>query len=302
MLLVEYLESDLTFDPSRRANKVILNNLLQKDATLLHSSYSQLTSTPQLVSTPSFQTPDTTRSEPLDNAEEPSSEEIDVVEQVYGTSERLTWMDEVDLIEPPAAAPLKNRDLEAAAWSTTRGSINGMDGVPPENRVKHTVEDLSLEEYAERMNTAAAMLAQLNLALSADPNAPHRGAGGPATQPPPTGASWWPSMGLGAPAESPTNSDAKPPLVRPTPGTKPQRADAEAIKKRIMQEMDLLEEERMRRMRVGENEISMTMASKASAGETDEDIIRKELKRDDPSAAIFRENWQEKKVLLRSLH
>ncbi len=155
------------------------------------------------------------------------------------------------------------------------------------------------------MNTAAAMLAQLNAALSMDNAASRRGVGNPASYPSVAASHWpWSSIGWNVAQPTPANTDSsiglepRPVPVPPTTGARLQRADAEAIRNRIMHEMDLLEEERMRRMRVGENELSMMTRAKASLGqsETDDDIIRKELKRDDPSAAIFSEDWQDKQV------
>jgi phosphatidylinositol 4-kinase len=74
--------------------------------------------------------------------------------------------------------------------------------------------------------------------------------------------------------------------------------DAAAIRDRIMQEMLALEEERMDRMR--EYRVSRGVMRvgdvKGSNTAEDENIIRKELDKADPSAAVFSESWSAKKV------
>lgn len=78
------------------------------------------------------------------------------------------------------------------------------------------------------------------------------------------------------------------------------RAEAAAIRNRIMNEMLALEEERMERMKGSEGEAMMSNSdisgSKKSA--EDEGIIRRELNKVDPSAVVFSESWGAKKVCL----
>ncbi len=68
-------------------------------------------------------------------------EEIDVVEQVYGTSERLSWIDDTDLFDPPLSTAAKNRDIDVMAWSTTATASKGQPDVPFQEttRVKRSV-------------------------------------------------------------------------------------------------------------------------------------------------------------------
>lgn len=66
-----------------------------------------------------------------------------------------------------------------------------------------------------------------------------------------------------------------------------------------MKEMNSLEEERMERMRGNDDDIVMRSSSAASGSlktMEDENIIRKELNKADPSAVVFSESWSTKKV------
>lgn len=76
------------------------------------------------------------------------------------------------------------------------------------------------------------------------------------------------------------------------------RAEAAAIRDRIMKEMLSLEEERMERMKGTEGEAMMrsNVASGSSKTAEDEGIIRRELNKVDPSAVVFSESWTTKKV------
>lgn len=80
--------------------------------------------------------------------------------------------------------------------------------------------------------------------------------------------------------------------------TKLPRAEASAIRDRIMQEMLALEEERMERMKGSEGDVMMrsTVVSGTSKTAEDEGIIRRELNKVDPSAVVFSESWISKKV------
>ena len=76
------------------------------------------------------------------------------------------------------------------------------------------------------------------------------------------------------------------------------RAEASAIRDRIMKEMLFLEEERMERMKGSEGDIMLrnTIISGSSKSPEDEGIIRRELNKVDPSAVVFSESWATKKV------
>lgn len=86
---------------------------------------------------------------------------------------------------------------------------------------------------------------------------------------------------------------------QPVPGRmRLPRAEASAIRERIMKEMLALEEERVERMKGSEGEAMMrsSVMSGSSKSVEDEGIIRRELNKVDPSAVIFSESWAAKKV------
>jgi len=86
----------------------------------------------------------------------------------------------------------------------------------------------------------------------------------------------------------------------PTPLTRMrvQHAEAAAIRDRIMQEMLTLEEERMARMREGEFGFESGSSVGMKTAE-DEGIIKRELRKADPSAVVFSESWVAKKSRIR---
>ena len=81
------------------------------------------------------------------------------------------------------------------------------------------------------------------------------------------------------------------------------RAEAAVIRDRIMNEMLALEEERMERMKGSGSEamISNSDIRGAMKSAEDEDIIRQELNKVDPSAVVFSESWGAKKVCLSNI-
>ncbi|THG99765.1 hypothetical protein EW026_g2636 [Hermanssonia centrifuga] len=114
-------------------------------------------------------------------------EEIDLVEQLYGAENSLRSRS-IDISEsivlPPAP---KNRELDMAAWSRSSSMLpspiveNEMSKRIPApdlsrstsgqgSQTPNTTRVLSLDEYSERMRTAAVMLAQLNANLLANYN------------------------------------------------------------------------------------------------------------------------------------
>ncbi|XP_006458116.1 hypothetical protein AGABI2DRAFT_199389 [Agaricus bisporus var. bisporus H97] len=311
---------------------------LTVDTDIPHSSL------PIPVPYESFPPPDTLRSAESDNPEE----EIDLVEQLYGAEQPLRSAN-LDLAEsivlPPAP---KNRDLDMAAWSSTanvddtgtprrnsaprtpigNGNADSSDKstLPPIGQVNGAYGVLSLDEYFERMRTAAIMLAQLNANLVRDQAATTY------SSPPgslsstaqdvssPSSSSsmtaWIPGSGwlMGS---SPLTSDAS----QPSPSgaaqgrMRLQHAQAQQIRDRIMKEMLALEEERMERMKENgsgfENGISWNRAGLgirgvdlgSASGENsveDEGIIRRELNKADPSAVVFSESWATKKSRIKA--
>lgn len=294
-------------------------------------------------------------------------EEIDLVEQLYGPEESLRSRN-IDLSDsivlPPA---LKNKDLDIAAWSrsssipptpaleqgapfvanissaatlTPNHIQRSFSSQPPSPNPEATSpmpggKALSLDDYSERMRTAAVMLAQLNASLVWDANPPtapnlNPMAGsmpGSIIQPSESSSgplSWlpvtnWLSITPPSPigvshGAVPSGSGPVHPSLAPNPpqGHAPgaprmklQPAEAAAIRDRIMKEMLALEEERMERMlenkdgEGGSGSGGGGMIGGAVNTAEDEGIIRRELNKVDPSAVVFSESWAAKKSRVR---
>lgn len=244
-------------------------------------------------------------------------EEIDLVEQVYGADPPLR-AHTADLSEsivlPPAP---KNKELDMAAWSrqssqtpsipttdafSTHVTTPSLSWTPSQsshhsfsesspnspnatNRADD-VSALSLDDYSERMRTAAIMLAQLNASLMREQaNGSHSKPSGSTQQRPDssTVSSFSPTI---------STSDQRMKVL--------QNTEAAAIKDRIMKEMIALEEQRMQRMRENweDDNVMRLDVSGSSKSAEDETIIRRELNRVDPSAVVFSESWVAKKVCI----
>lgn len=241
-------------------------------------------------------------------------EEMDLVEQLYGPNEsiRSRPMDlSESLVRPPAP---KNRDLDLVAWSRSSStpvtafptdlSSHNIDAMPTSlqssfppstdllvSSATNGGDDLTLDDYSERMRTAAVMLAQLNANLARETAR----AGDSSPQPP---RRWLPGPPAEG-AESSSSNFASAPEHQPSTRLRLQYAEATAIRERIMKEMLSLEEQRMQRMKEGGSPgeiLKLGMGSPNSA--EDESIIRKELNKADPSAIVFSESWANKKVRL----
>ncbi|KAG6887218.1 hypothetical protein C0992_013349 [Termitomyces sp. T32_za158] len=246
-------------------------------------------------------------------------EEIDLVEQVYGADQPLRAQS-ADLSEsivlPPAP---KNKELDMAAWSRPSSqtpSIPTTDTFPtyvttppsvswtPSHSSHHSSYEsspnspnapnsadnpstLSLDDYSERMRTAAIMLAQLNASLMREQaNGSHSGPSGSTQQRP--GSS--PLLNF---SSATSTSDQRMKVL--------QHTEAAAIRDRIMKEMIALEEQRMQRMQENweDNGIMRLDISGSSKSAEDETIIRRELNKVDPSAVVFSESWAAKKSRIR---
>lgn len=269
-------------------------------------------------------------------------EEMDLVEQVLaGQSLRGP----IDLSESIVLPPTpKNRELELAAWS--RGSplpsspeveqsaalvsvTSSRSTLPPttpylsdspSTSASGREHVLSLDDYSERMRTAAIMLTQLNASLVRETITPlskpmghgadtARGAVQDISSSSSGTLSWLPGsswLGVGTPDgisssithpslggnSRPQDTTSSAPITR----MRVQHAEATAIRDRIMQEMLALEEERMARMREGEIGFEGSGSSGGMKTAEDEEIIRRELSKVDPSAVVFSESWIAKKV------
>jgi phosphatidylinositol 4-kinase B len=255
---------------------------------------------------------------PSSPAEE--DEEIDLVEQVYGEDDVLR-PHEIDLSESIVLPPQpKNKELDNLTWSSTPAtpifldepssrrpgpsrtlsssiverSQTNSEALPPS-----TARVLSLDEYSERMRTAAVMLAQLNSNLT--PAGPVPGTTAPESTSP---LRWLPGGNwLTVTPPHPEASQSEPSASSHT-GSSPMRmrlapVEAQAIRNRIMNEMLALEEERMERMRenrVGEGVLKIGDVGGNMKSAEDEGIIRRELSKADPSAVVVGESWAAKKV------
>ena len=239
-------------------------------------------------------------------------DEMDLVEQLYGPNESIRSRPmnlSESVVRPPAP---KNRDLDLVAWSRSSSTpttpfpvdlaSHNIDAMPtslqssfPQNTdlLKSSTanggDDLTLDDYSERMRTAAVMLAQLNASLVGE--IAH--ASDNSSQPPRRWLSGPPAEG----AEPSGSNPAQAPEHQPSKRLRLQYAEAKAIRERIMKEMMSLEEQRMKRMKEGGGSGGMVEFGMGSSNSAeDESIIRKELNKADPSAIVFSESWTNKKV------
>ncbi|KAF8163315.1 kinase-like domain-containing protein [Crassisporium funariophilum] len=244
-------------------------------------------------------------------------EEIDLVEQLYGNDQplRSRMLDiEESIVIPPTP---KNRELDMVAWARSspvlslhaqdeprsrvtpltshfrRQSSSRIHQISPSPSQTSTIDSehstmLSMDEYSERMRTAAIMLAQLNADHGREPvPMPHKSNG-----PPRMDNTSDRSNRAGGSGEilQPMHSRMKLP-----------RGEAAAIRDRIMKEMLALEEERMERMKGSEGDAMMRSSDVSGSMKSaeDEGIIRRELNKVDPSAVVFSESWSAKKSRIR---
>jgi phosphatidylinositol 4-kinase len=369
LLHVEVLHDDLDFDPDRRQNRESLKKLVVQedtrrrkfassrsfalsDSSRDHSigaredatASSSTPATPGLSSddpmalaestgsntaapppAPEVATAQVPLSSPL-RAEyavpEDDGEEVDLTEQAFGSDlaafgeEREAGSsDEDDLTA-------MNRDHDTAAWTSARGA---------KQKAEQAAAQFSLDEYSERMRTAAVMLAQLNQSTNAaahpivahNPNVSATAQGGWSSWL--TGTSW---AGVVAPTKSeagqgsagitaPVTGSTAPAAPRASTsgavsegmaqalaagapgGAKVLHADTEAIRRRIMQEMMALEEERMERMNAAGRHVGRGRR-RTNEPDEDEETVMRAVNKDDPSAAMFRESWAMKKARIRA--
>ncbi|KAJ9121523.1 hypothetical protein QFC22_002141 [Naganishia vaughanmartiniae] len=280
-------------------------------------------------------------------------EEVDLVEQLFGSnfsihtqppdlaqsiplplgpqnklSDAVTWSKgsttpglAISATASPASSPLPRAETpplpspetseEPAETQATLPKSDPLSGASDKNAPRPVI---TLEDYSERMRTAAVMLAQLNASMMSD-----RTTGAP--EPTNTGGAlgWITGSGVnGAPS-----IQGEPAPVHPAHlGASRLRlapAEATAIRDRIMAEMMSLEEERVSRMTAEPD--GYTVQPSASDGKTaeDESIIRRELNKADPSgksqlgpavcrlpkslphpAVVFKESWSAKKSRIRA--
>ena len=157
-------------------------------------------------------------------------------------------------------------------------------------------EPLTLEDYSNRMEAAAVMLAQLNANLVREPvTEAFR-----STEVSSGTKSWIPGSGwmIGT---SPVTNTPSPEAGIATSAVRMrlQPSEAAAIRERIMQEMMALEEERMSRTRTDFDGWSQKAGYTRGKTVEDEGIVRRELNKADPSATILQESYERKKARIR---
>jgi phosphatidylinositol 4-kinase len=265
-------------------------------------------------------------------------EEIDLIEQLYGDQEPLRSRP-LDLSDSIVLRPTpKNKDLDLAAWSRSTSQpttppveqsspglvmspsdhqrSNSRGHATPQQIVQtrsNPTQNLTLEDYSERMRTAAVMLSQLNASLVPEQTPP----GSVTQERPPTVTVGPPKWLSGSPwftivaPQSPTVREGGPlhpslaGVSQEQPTSQSQRvklqpSEASAIRDRIMDEMLALEEERMQRMRENRDSHSaLRIGVPMKNTMEDEGIIRRELNKVDPSAVVFSESWAAKKSRVR---
>ncbi|CAK5277685.1 unnamed protein product [Mycena citricolor] len=295
LLLIELLSNDLDFDPVKRGNKEVLKKIVVKEHERKGASadlipFNGRMKVEEITIPPE---PDT-----LVTVVTPSDEEeMDLVEQLYGADQSLRSQ-AMDLSDSIVVLPaLKNKDLDMAAWSrpmppspSTNEHVRSISRSasqhsPPDSSAPHVI---SLDDYSERMRTAAIMLAQLNANLThhsvthipVDVTVPLRWL---------PGSAWLTS--------APENNGAADGQAGGR--MRLQYAEATAIRERIMKEMMDLEEERMARMKEIREDRAAVGESVAMKSVEDEGIIIRELDKADPSAAVFSESWIAKKSRIR---
>jgi hypothetical protein len=201
VLLIEILNDDLDFDPSKRNNKQVLKNIVAKECERTGASGDLISFTtyetlhrkafpgesPEVTSTVVGEHDRGMKSQSQATLVDPDSakEEVDLVEQLYGSDIPLRAQP-IDMPESGVFPRLpQNRDLDAATWSRSISPPSSPVLEPPPvttsslgsgsalSMSPHSLRDsgsaptrvrriLSLDEYAERMRIAAVMLAQLD--------------------------------------------------------------------------------------------------------------------------------------------
>ena len=352
LLILEILHGDLDFDPDKRPNKELLKGMVRKELNSSKPSRKTFSRRERSENRPTLAAADSTTAEDVtgaDNEEDqellsqsitlsnPSGdvdEEVDLVEQVYGRD--LSVHQTPDLADSYVLpAPPKNKALDVATWTRSASSnpsspaqtppLSDFDPLRSNKELSQAQANsqssaaptrrptLSLDEYSQRMRTAAVMLAQLNASIVKETFVPRSTQDAQPPDPQPsTVASWFPmynwltgintsnSSGPIHPSISGSASAAKSSQVGMTRMRLPP-AEVAAIRDRIMHEMLVLEEERMGRMQANpEADTVFTVEGRYGNMKTveDEQIIKRELNKDDPSAVVFSESWAAKKVCL----
>lgn len=319
LLHVELLHGDLDFDPTRRDNRELLKKIVVQEDLRKRKKENGETVPPPFPSrfegfgSPMPDAPPSPKIRIEQAPRVPASsrkdvnpedvEEMDLVEQMYGAklSVKDVLPDMSDSI--PISNGPKNKAVDALTWdrgdSSRRGSFTPLttpmtafdspDTPPARADTPKPVQPspkpvITLEDYSERMRTAAVMLAQLNASMV--PTAPEG--------PPSSGGalSWIPGTGWitgGSKDYAPVAPSGHPDATPTGQGGKLKLAAAQAaaIRERIMEEMMALEEERVARMtdrQEGEGvDFGANKPGEEGSTAEDEGIVRRELNKADPS-------------------
>ncbi|CCA66930.1 related to PIK1-phosphatidylinositol 4-kinase [Serendipita indica DSM 11827] len=335
LMLVEILRGDMDFNPATPVNKELLMTIQKsgpspiREISPVSIAQESLRPTPLIGSSVNALelgaiVPPTplSRESALDDADE----EVDLVEQLYGTNLSVKTVDInlTDSIVLPV--PPKNKALDVANWSrrsssnpsTPRPSSSGHIPAHINQGVRHSLSlraspgvspdpsaenpslsnpPLSLDDYSNRMEAAAVMLAQLNANVVREPVTGAFGEKIPAQESTSGVLSWIPGSGWIRGSSQQTTDGTTVPASQLRMRLQP--AEAAAIKKRIMEEMMALEEERMLRMQYTDNPTWSSPQDTRKTAE-DEGIVRRELNKLDPSAALFQESFALKKARVRA--
>lgn len=262
------------------------------------------------------------------------NEEIDLTEQAYG-SDLAAFGEEHDHSVEEEDLTNLNISHDKSTWAQAMQSSKSSDASsqsPLRNQQMQAAsmrKDFSLDEYSERMRTAAIMLAQLNQSTNAaehpivasNPHVSSTAQGGWSSWI--MGTSWAASSQAAKHSEAGQGSAGVRAAVTVGNGTANEggaermqskagaatsygargkaarlmNTDTEMIRKRIMHEMMALEEERMERMKVAGNR---RLRRLNGSGIEDEATVQRAVNKDDPSAAMFRESWPSKKARIRA--
>lgn len=254
-------------------------------------------------------------------------EEMDLVEQLFGSNfslrdqppdlsdsipvalapqnkqaDSVTWLQSAqpspriaqpstfaDALEP-AQKPLVDRreSAQTVASQTSAGLLTP----PLGSSTKSDRPVITLEDYSERMRTAAVMLAQLNASMMPEKPTPAETSGG--------GIKWIPGTGWIMGTNLHQSIEFGTPPTSGSGSVKLQTGEAEAIRQRIMQEMMSLEEERVSRMTTKPEGVTIQPSASDDKSAEDESIIRRELNKADPSAVVFSESWASKQSRIRA--
>nr|XP_019011748.1 Atypical/PI4K protein kinase [Kwoniella pini CBS 10737]OCF50529.1 Atypical/PI4K protein kinase [Kwoniella pini CBS 10737] len=262
--------------------------------------------------------PDLSESVPLPTA--PKNKQLDMVAWEKGSlselpSRRSSFGNTLGPISPNPSLLPRTTDLLSAPSnpsvevdiSPNGGSVPPSPLFPPNAPESSSLKrpTITLEDYSERMRTAAVMLAQLNASLVLPTQENPQNAS--------STSSWIPGTGWITGTKTPSGSgggDVQKVEVNTAAGGKLKLAAAQAaaIRERIMEEMMSLEEERVARMTDRpegaeiQQPITDTNGTEETQGQTaeDEGIVRRELNKADPSAAVFKESWLAKKSRIRA--